>query len=551
MKNKCLLLFILLVLFLSPVTVYSGWSPITSGTTQTLYGIWGSSESDVFAVGNSGTILHYDGSVWAPMTSGTTTQLNGIWGSSGSDVFAVGNSGTILHYDGSVWSSMTSGTTQALRGIWGSSGSDVFAGGGRTILHYSGPPLITWSSSSIPTQCVQIHDVPAVWVCPSVNAIWGSSPTDVFAVGDYENINHFNGITWYAQDYEPLGPWTWLYGIWGSSGNNVFAVGYGVINNVYHYDGSVWSPMTSGTLTQLNGIWGSSGSDVFAVGGSGTILHYDGTVPTTTVPPTTTSIPTTTTTSTADEYGNSCAAAAEVAVNTSLSGRIDYAGDYDYFKIVLPSAGTLNVNTTGPIDTYGYLINDSCANIETDDDDGEGYNFLIVRAVTAGNYYVAVRHYSSTGTGAYTLNVSFSLLTTTTTTTMSPTTTTTTTVPPTLVTLIDFKAIPGNSTVNLVWSSASEIDNAGFNVYRSESENGEYIKTNDSLIPAQGSFTEGAVYEFVDNDVKNRKTYYYKLEDIDLNGVSTMHGPVSATPRWLLGIFSIFRKQSNGYKTLN
>ena len=139
MKNKRLLLFILLVLFLSPVTVYSGWAPMTSGTTQTL------------------------------------------------------------------------------RGIWGSSGSDIFAGGGRTILHYSGPPLSTWSSYSIPPQCVQIHVGPIVWACPSVNAIWGSSPTDVFAVGDYENINHFNGITWSVQDYNPLGPWTWLHGIWGSS----------------------------------------------------------------------------------------------------------------------------------------------------------------------------------------------------------------------------------------------------------------------------------------------------------------------------------------------
>jgi hypothetical protein len=31
--------------------------------------------------------------------------------------------------------------------------------------------------------------------------------------------------------------------------------------------------------------------------------------------------------------------------------------------------------------------------------------------------------------------------------------------------------------------------------------------------------------------VKNRTTYYYKLEDIDLNGKSTMHGPVSAMPK--------------------
>ena len=88
----------------------------------------------------------------------------------------------------------------------------------------------------------------------------------------------------------------------------------------------------------------------------------------------------------------------------------------------------------------------------------------------------------------------------------------------------------------MVWETKSEIDNAGFNIYRAESEDGEYVKINDNLILAAGSPTEGASYKFVDGDVNNRKTYYYKLEDIDLNGVSTMHGPVSATPRLIYGI---------------
>ena len=88
----------------------------------------------------------------------------------------------------------------------------------------------------------------------------------------------------------------------------------------------------------------------------------------------------------------------------------------------------------------------------------------------------------------------------------------------------------------IAWTTESEIDNAGFNLYRSESENGDYTKINNSLIPAKGSSTQGASYEFTDKDVQNRKTYYYKLEDIDLNGTSTMHGPVSATPRRIFGI---------------
>ena len=129
---------------------------------------------------------------------------------------------------------------------------------------------------------------------------------------------------------------------------------------------------------------------------------------------------------------------------------------------------------------------------------------------------------------------------TATTTTAPPTTTTTT--PQTVIELSSFTASPLSGAVILKWSTASEIDNAGFNIYRSESEVSQYTKINTSLIPAKGSSTQGANYEFIDNDVKNRKTYYYKLEDIDLNGNSTMHGPKSATPRWFYGIFEIFKK---------
>ena len=67
-------------------------------------------------------------------------------------------------------------------------------------------------------------------------------------------------------------------------------------------------------------------------------------------------------------------------------------------------------------------------------------------------------------------------------------------------------------------------------------ENGESIKINTSLIPAKGSSTQGATYEFINTYVKNRKTYYYKLEDIDLKGTATMHGPVRATPMLIFGV---------------
>src|SRR6516225_1209498 len=72
--------------------VPSGWLPQTSGTTQSLSGVWGSGPGDFFALGNGGTILHTsnDGQSWNAQPSGTGSGLSGVWGSGPGDVFAVG-----------------------------------------------------------------------------------------------------------------------------------------------------------------------------------------------------------------------------------------------------------------------------------------------------------------------------------------------------------------------------------------------------------------------------------------------------------------------------
>jgi hypothetical protein len=97
---------------------------------------------------------------------------------------------------------------------------------------------------------------------------------------------------------------------------------------------------------------------------------------------------------------------------------------------------------------------------------------------------------------------------------------------PTLVTLIDFTATKLDGSVLIEWQTDTEIDNAGFHLWRSEEEEGEYIRITNSMIPAQGS---GSQYSYLDEDAIDDITYYYKLEDIDLYGVSTFHGPISST----------------------
>lgn len=99
---------------------------------------------------------------------------------------------------------------------------------------------------------------------------------------------------------------------------------------------------------------------------------------------------------------------------------------------------------------------------------------------------------------------------------------------PTNISLSTLKAEASNKQVRLNWQTESETDNAGFNVWRAEG----FKKVNAEVIPADGSSVSGAEYDFVDQWVLNGKRYFYLLEDIDTNGISTFHGPVKAVPRW-------------------
>ncbi len=103
-----------------------------------LHSVWGSGANDVWAVGEAGAIVHWDGTRWAPFASGTTQRLNSVWGSGPTNVWAVGEMGTILRWRGRAWEAVTSPTTRTLRGVWGTGADDVWAVGNEgTILHWA------------------------------------------------------------------------------------------------------------------------------------------------------------------------------------------------------------------------------------------------------------------------------------------------------------------------------------------------------------------------------------------------------------------------------
>ena len=78
------------------------------------------------------------------------------------------------------------------------------------------------------------------------------------------------------------------------------------------------------------------------------------------------------------------------------------------------------------------------------------------------------------------------------------------------------------------WTTQAEIDTVGFRVLREVP--GTTDKTVDvlvELIPANGHALIGASYEFLDNSKQAAIAVYYYIEDIDIYGKVTRHGPIT------------------------
>ncbi|MCB4747893.1 MAG: ricin-type beta-trefoil lectin domain protein, partial [Sulfurovum sp.] len=105
-----------------------------------------------------------------------------------------------------------------------------------------------------------------------------------------------------------------------------------------------------------------------------------------------------------DDHGNNIASATSINPNSTTQGRINIAGDNDFFKIQIPGiGGTLTVKTTGSINTYGYLLDAEGRQIASSDGGGSSYNFKISRTVKDGTYYIQVRNSFFSLLGGYSL----------------------------------------------------------------------------------------------------------------------------------------------------
>lgn len=99
---------------------------------------------------------------------------------------------------------------------------------------------------------------------------------------------------------------------------------------------------------------------------------------------------------------------------------------------------------------------------------------------------------------------------------------------PLAVALAAFEAAAQPGHILVSWETVSEVDNAGFNLYRGLDGDWESA-TLLGFIPSQApGSAQGAAYTWQDDDVAAGQTAWYWLEDVSLSGVATRHGPVSA-----------------------
>lgn len=239
------------------------WKTKTSGVIEDLHAVFGVS-GVVLAVGAGGTIVRSadDGATWERRTSGTTQALNAIWGTA-NDLTAVGDN-VVLHSSdaGLTWSVVPN-----LNNLW--KGAHGLPSGARWIVGYGGSnvAMATGANGSGLQLFTTGGKIAAVG-----NAVWMGAQDDIYVATGFSHTGamyHGTGDgAWVSQDTQSHA----FYAVWGSSRTDVYAVGEGGMMR-HSSGGGAWQPLVGGTTSSLYSVWGSSAADVFVVGGEGTILH--------------------------------------------------------------------------------------------------------------------------------------------------------------------------------------------------------------------------------------------------------------------------------------
>jgi len=245
------------------------WTIVREALPSALMSVWGTSASDVWAVGadvpedsEGPLVLHWDGTSWTSLATGTTGDLWWVFGFPGGPVFMGGQRGQILRYENGTFTALATPGTQTVFGIWGASPDDMWAVGADDGGQSGG---FAWRLQG--DTWVNAAGLPANAATRAVWKVHGNSADDVWLVGTSGLVVHWNGTSF---EEAALGS-TSLFTVHCDGGRCV-AVGGFASGVIFEHDGAGWRDRSAPSDPPLSGVCVTSRTG-YSVGDFGTVLE--------------------------------------------------------------------------------------------------------------------------------------------------------------------------------------------------------------------------------------------------------------------------------------
>ncbi len=199
----------------------AAWVAEPSGTDRVLWGLWGASADELWAVGGDGVgdapvLLRRDAELgeWAPVElpelGVDAHALFKIWGLAAADVWAVGDAGAAVHWDGASWTAVPDPDGVDLISVWGSDAEGLIAVGGRASARVDRLIDGAWVGETL--------------ALPGLNGVWVDPEAGATAVGVQGTIYRI-GAGGFELSEEVSGTAMVLHAVFGFAGGPRYAVG--------------------------------------------------------------------------------------------------------------------------------------------------------------------------------------------------------------------------------------------------------------------------------------------------------------------------------------
>ncbi|HEY6951949.1 MAG TPA: hypothetical protein VI758_06050, partial [Bacteroidota bacterium] len=182
------------------------WTPTYNTGADVAYAIWSNGIGQTWFVGTNGTIVEYNEQQWRPYSSGTSSLVSNIWGARGR-ILCVTTESKLLSISGTSVADTLAWSGIPIRGIWF---------GDKTPIYVSGQGV--WSDDG--SGWKQMNGLPDVFF----TGMRGTGTNDLFVIGAYGTMAHYNGSTWYV--YNQVANTAWDFQSIATTNDIVAAVGF-------------------------------------------------------------------------------------------------------------------------------------------------------------------------------------------------------------------------------------------------------------------------------------------------------------------------------------